>query len=407
MKNFLKSLNIETKEKIKKFKNAYLFELNCPNLPFSAFGKGFSPQEAEKSAYGEMCERILTRNFFEDYYINNLYPDEKHGPFLNEELKNFYKIEELEKEDLVDFNSDSFEILSIPFTEKGTEKEILFPINLVQNLYASNGLAFHHSYEKAYYNAKTEIIERFVKFKVIKECLTLPKIDHPFNSGNVRIYDASLEGKYPVMAASFVKKEKIVLSFGCDLDRERAIEKAYLELLQTEFKNTGNLTDDEEAVKDAFNLEKHFVNLSGDVHKNFLKDSELKKASWNFKDLNLFDEKEYEKIYRYGNFYAVRLIIPGVSEIYPLDDLIYNNKNKGKFYRDEILNFQKHSKKKVLQTLEELNYFTSSLDAFVGVIFKEKTTPYEYKKYVLKNEKPEYSEKYLNLTTLSRKLNEI
>ncbi len=405
MTELLNSLGIEVEENIKTFNNIFLVKLKAKNLPFSSFGKGFSLKEAKTSAYGEMCERILTKNYFEEYYVNSLYKDAIiTDEFLNEKLKEFYEIDKLTKEELIDFNSDIFEILSIPFSNfEG--KLTYFPINLVQNLYASNGMAFHSSLDKAYYNAKTEIIERFVKFQVIKYALPLPKVSHPFNSSNIQIYDASLEGKYPVMAASYIKDNRVILSFGCDLDKEKAIKKAYLELMQTEFKEMGEFIEDIEEVRSTHNIQKHFVNLSGDVHKNFLKKPYFKESKWNFKDLNVFDKKEYFKIYRKKVFYAIHLIIPSISEVYPVDDLIYNNINFPKFDRDMILNFEKYKKEDVFDLLDAI--FTSDIGKYIGILFDKSYTPDEYKEFVLKNQKPRFSQKYINLLKLSKALNEI
>jgi len=158
-------------------------------------------------------------------------------------------------------------------------------------------MAFHFDINKAYYNAKTEIIERFVKYDVIYYGLPLPKITHPLNSKYIQVYDATLNGKYPVMAVSFIKDDEIILSFGCDLDRETAIKKAYLELFQTGFKEKGKIIDNIEEVKDSFNLFKHFTNLSGDVHSNFLKKPLFKEAKWDFTSLDLFFKEEYIRVY--------------------------------------------------------------------------------------------------------------
>ena len=66
--NFLENLNIKTELTSEKFLDIYKTTLETKNLPFKSFGKGFSLDEAKNSAYGEMCERILTRNFLEEYY---------------------------------------------------------------------------------------------------------------------------------------------------------------------------------------------------------------------------------------------------------------------------------------------------------------------------------------------------
>jgi len=398
MREFLESLGVKTTFTYSTpTKNVYNVTLKAIDLPFSSFGKGESLDEALNSAYGEMCERILTRNFLEEYYINSLYPDAiVTDRFLNDKLKEFYKIHELEKEELIDFNSDVFDILSIPFTNPKSGEIVYFPINIIQNLYASNGMAFYNDLKKAYYNAKTEIIERFVKYEVIRYTLSIPKIKHPLNNKYIQVYDATLGGKYPVMAVSFIDNDEIILSFGCDLDREVAIKKAYLELYQTELKQRGKLINDDK-VKDSFNLSQHFIDLSGDVHTNFLKKPYFKEANWNFENLEVFKEDEYIKIYQANEFYAVHLIIPEISEIYPVDDLIYNNINKGKFIREDIL--QRKNKQKVIDYIYEHGAWY--IGDFIGVIFD--------KRYSLQDidelyEGYNFSPQYKNILSLNEKL---
>jgi ribosomal protein S12 methylthiotransferase accessory factor len=247
MKNLLKTFNIEAQIIDEYFfNNVYSVTLQAKNLPFFSNGKGWDKKAALLGAYGEMCERFLTKNYFEDYFLDNIYPDAKNCKFLNETLNKFYQIDELNKEDLIDFSSSSEEILSIPFKKLNSNEIVYFPINLIQNLYASNGMAFYPDKKIAFENTLSEIIERFVKFKVIKNGYSLPKIKHKLNSENIQIYDASLNSKYPVMAVSYIKSNNILLTFGCDIDQEKAIEKAYFELMQgrENFENIGEFSDD-------------------------------------------------------------------------------------------------------------------------------------------------------------------
>ncbi len=393
---------IECNLNYKNFLDATLCECEAKNLPFKSFGKGFNQNEAKTSAIGEMNERILTRNYFEEYYVNNLYPDAIiTDKFLNSKLYEFYDIKNLQKEDLFDFNSDIFDILSIPFIHKQSNKIIYFPINIIHNIYASNGMAFHTNLKDAYYNAKSEIIERFVKFQVIKYGLPLPKIDHPYNTEKIQIYDATLDGKYPVMAASFIENDEIILSFGCDLDRQKAIDKAYLELLQTEFKERGKFSDDLEYVKDPLNLTYHFTNLSGDVYVNFLKKPYFEKSKWEFETLDVFNKDEYFKIYRYKDFFAIQVIIPEISEIYPIDDLKYYNINKGKFIREDIL--KRKNKQKVIDYLYENSIW--DIGEFIGVRFNKKFTIEDIDEFYENGYS--FDEKYINLLNLAKVLNEI
>jgi ribosomal protein S12 methylthiotransferase accessory factor len=406
MKNLLKKFDIETKIVDKYFfNNVHSITLKAKNLPFFSNGKGWNIEEALLGAYGEMCERLLTKNYFEDYFLDNIYPDAKNGEFLNEELKKFYKIDELEKEDLIDFSSSREEILSIPFKKLNSNKIIYFPINLIQNLYASNGMAFYSDKKTAFENALSEIIERFVKFEIIKNGYALPKIEHKLNSKNIQIYDASLNGKYPVMAASFIKNNKIILTFGCDKNQEKAIEKAYFELMQgrDNFENIGEFSNNLDEVSDSFNLENHFISSNGLVHTNFLKNSKFSAKKWKFKNYFVFDKDIYFREYKVDNFYAYQIIIPSISEIYPLDDLIYNNKNKGKFYRELILNYQNFDKKKIIEYLKELNPYLN-LGKFIGVIFENEITTVKFLNGLNKN-KFKINNQYKNIKKINKKIN--
>jgi len=359
--------NFRFKEKILK-NDIYTVTLTQKNTLFISNGKDFDLEKARKKAYGEFYERFLCKNFFEDFYIDNLYKDSKNTKFLNKKLYNFFQIENLEKEDLIDFNSSLYEILSIPF-ESNKKEIVYFPVNLIQNLYASNGMAFHFNKKSALYNALFEVMERYVKFYVLKNLYPLPKVTHKYNNDFIQIYDATLDGKYPVMAATLIRKNKIILTFGSDFDREKAIDKAYLELFQgrEDFENIGEIVDNKNDCIDSFNLEKHFISSDGKVHKNILK-GDNKELKWNFKEKFDYFDEYYIKDYSYKNYYAFHLIVPGFSEVYPLDDLIFHNKNRGKFYRKYVLKHKNYSKKEIADIFSDVNP-NMDLGKFIGVEF--------------------------------------
>ncbi|NPA10638.1 MAG: hypothetical protein GXO62_00160 [Epsilonproteobacteria bacterium] len=394
----LEKLNLKTRFEYEKFRDVYLVSLFAKDVPFTSFGKGYTLDSALTSAYGEMSERILTKNYLEEYYIPRLHKDAMITPhFLNSKLKDFYQTDKLQKEDLIDFNSDIFDILSIPFTNPKTGEIVYFPINIVQNLYASNGMAYHPDIKQAYYNAKTEIIERFVKFEVIKYALPLPKITHPLNSDFIQVYDATLDGRYPVMAVSFIMENEIILSFGCDLNKEVAIKKAYLELMQTKLKKRGMFVDSIEEVRSDINLINHFIDLSGDIHINFLKKPYFKKGKWNFKNLDVFNADEYIKITNN----AIQVIIPSISEVYPITDLAYNNINRGKFIRSDVLNLKNQDK--VIDYLYEHGAW--DIGSFIGVKFEKNYTTAQI--FELYEDGYKYSKEYENILKLAKALNEI
>jgi ribosomal protein S12 methylthiotransferase accessory factor len=111
---------------MKIFNKTYSLTYQYKKLPFFSNGKGFSSYQARKSAFGEMCERMVSKNYLEDYFLANLYPDSKVCDFLDNNLKQFYQLENLTKEDLIDFNSCANEILSIPFVRHSDRKKYIF-----------------------------------------------------------------------------------------------------------------------------------------------------------------------------------------------------------------------------------------------------------------------------------------
>jgi ribosomal protein S12 methylthiotransferase accessory factor len=76
------------------------------------------------------------------------------------------------------------------------------------------------------------------------------------------------------------------------------------------------------------------------------------------------------------------MIVPGLSEVYPIDDLIYNNKNNGKRIRDMVLNFKDYPAEDILMEIEQLEEMLN-LEKYIGVIFANNFTLREFKAQVL------------------------
>lgn len=106
---------------------------------------------------GEYIERLQTNNFFIDFHLpkRKYYPDEIAFAFdesyLNDELRLFYDPdEELTAEDLVDYNSDyEDKIVTLPFVKQSSGDTVYMPLNILSNLYLSNGLATGNTPQEA------------------------------------------------------------------------------------------------------------------------------------------------------------------------------------------------------------------------------------------------------------------
>ena len=411
-------------------------------------GKGSLSQSSLASAYGEFIERLQTNLYFNDYYLENrdFFPDQKgfdkNSDFLDEDIKKYYTLEGIEKDDFLDFNSNNFsQIISLPFINQTSQKKVYFPINLLANLYASNGLSTGNTKDEAKVQALCEIFERNVKIKVIKDGLSLPEFPKEVLSNfskiaediksleergfKIKVYDSSLGGIYPVTAIAFInpKNNTLFLSFGSHPILEVSIERTLTELLQgreiDELDSFEKPTFDMEDIASNSNLESHFVDSNAKVGLQFLSAKksfvytpwkfDTEKSSEQFailKEILIRENKTiYLREYYYLGFYSCHMIVPDFSEIYPLEDMIYNNKNQGKLIRDFILNKDKYDLENLL---DELNGFDDSINmgAFIGVIFKEDFSLGEFKADILIKLK-EYEEAIFCLEQSNKKFNYI
>ena len=371
--------------------SVHIRDQTCPLLFTN--GKGATQKAALASALGEFFERLSCNYFWADFYLGEaianapfvhypnerwfLIPDNDQLPdgLLNQELLAFYDPERvLAASKLVDLNSGNHKrgICALPYTCLDDNQDYWIPVNLIGNLYVSNGMSAGNTPTEAKTQALSEIFERYVKARVITEGLCLPFVpeavidrfpmirngikDLESAGYRIQVRDASLDGHFPVMCVLLLnpKDQGCYASFGAHPQFEIALERALTELLQ------GRALDklagfpppelDLEEVAHPFNLETHFVDSSGLLHWNFLsQDADFPFNDWNFSGNT---EQEYawlcEKVRQNGNniylmeyqhlgVYACRVLVPGMSEIYPPDDLEWDNNNAGIDYRQRLL----------------------------------------------------------------------
>ncbi|MCK9472862.1 YcaO-like family protein [Sulfurimonas sp.] len=404
--------------------NCYSVNLSSAEAPKHIYsnGKGVLAEASTASALGEYIERLQTNNFFIDFYLPNrkYYPDEKlftfGGAYLNEELLSIYDVNgELSDEDLVDYNSNFFDkILTLPFVKRSDKTEVYFPLNILSNLYVSNGLATGNTPKEAQVQALSEIYERYAKLEIIKNGYALPKFpDEIVGSFKrvssdlealrdkgyfVEVLDASLGGEFPVTAISLInpKNSTLFVSFGAHPILEVSLERTMTELMQG--RNIDELdtfevpTFDMSIVADSFNLESHFVDSNGKLGFGFLsakKSFEFSPWRYNAKSIddefdfliniaNKMGKEIYTRQYNYLDFYSCQILIPGISEVYPMEDLLYNNKNSAKAIRDMVLNFNDYNPEDILDEVESLDN-SLSMEKYIGVIFQNNFTMAEFK----------------------------
>ena len=426
MKTVLADVGCETtfsheKHPLKHCYSVNLASVEAPNHIYSN-GKGIVSDASMVSALGEYIERLQTNNFFIDFHLPNrkYFPDEIafefNGAYLSNELRFVYDPEgELTGEELVDYNSDYEDtIVCLPFTKRSNGETVYFPLNILSNLYLSNGLATGNTPQEAQVQALSEIFERYAKIKIIKNGYALPRypdeIVRSFKRLHsdvmalrelgyiVEVLDASLGGKYPVTAISLInpKNSSLFVSFSAHPILEVSLERTMTELMQG--RGLDNLdsfevpTFDMDFVSDSGNLESHFIDANGKLGFGFLSSAKSFayepwryqgdgcKAEYSFLTdiLTGMGKEMYLREYSYLGFYSCQMIVPGVSEVYPIDDLIYNNRNRGKLIRTMVLHFQKYNPEEILKHIEPLDDLLN-VGTYIGVIFENSFTMLELK----------------------------
>lgn len=391
--------------------SVHIRDRDCPLLFTN--GKGASQKAALASALGEFIERLATNYFWADYYLGSdmatasfvHHPQERWfnitdsnelpEGMLDDATLNFYDPENsLEADKLIDLNSGNEErgICTLPYIRQRDQQTVWFPVNIIGNLYVSNGMSAGNTPTEARTQALSEILERYVKFHIIAEGICLPDVpqeilqNYPHIQAGIAelrqagfgilVKDASLGGKYPVICVTLLNPDDqgCYASFGAHPRFEIALERALTELLQgraldklTGFAEPGF---DLEEVASPQNLETHFIDSSGIIHWDFLlNEADHAFEHWNFSGsteeefawlcecIHAEDYDIYIMDYTHLDSYACRILIPEMSEIYPVDDLDWDNNNTGNPLREDILHLPELDDDEcanLLDTLEDM-----------------------------------------------------
>ncbi len=167
------------------------------------------------------------------------------------------------------------------------------------------------------------------------------------------------------------KDQGIFASFGAHPRFEVALERALTELLQG--RALDSLGDfpapgfDRDEIADAQNLEIHFVDSSGVISWEFLRDTpDFPFVDWNFgttteEDYNwsvacIHDSGHeiYVADFTHLGVYACRIFVPGMSEIYPIEELQWENNTVGNLVRPGILRLPELTQAECATLLETL-----------------------------------------------------
>ncbi|TPH16470.1 OsmC domain/YcaO domain-containing protein [Litorilituus lipolyticus] len=385
-------------------------------------GKGATKESALCSALGEFIERLNCNFFYNDQFFGEdiansefvHYPNEKwFKPGANDELPadilddyclSIYDADgELKGSNLIDTNSGNVErgICSIPYQRHSDGETVYFPSNLIENLFLSNGMSAGNNLFEAKVQCLSEIFERAVKRQIIEDEIVLPDVPehvlvkYPNILAGIKgleeqgfpvvVKDASLGGQFPVMCVTLMNPRTggVFASFGAHPSFEVALERSLTELLQgRSFEGLNDVpkpTFNSMAVSEPENFVEHFIDSTGVISWRFFSanhDYEFKE--WDFTGTNeeecqqLFailaelGKEAYVAEFDQLGATACRILVPDFSEVYPAEDLIWDNTNKALHYREDILNIHSLDESALVSLVERLE--ESQLDNYIDII---------------------------------------
>lgn len=400
-------------------------------------GKGATKESALASALGEYIERLSNNHFYAGAFwgeeIANSdfvhYPNERwFKPGLADELPveildeyclNIYNPDgELRGSHLIDTNSGNSErgICSLPYVRHSDGETVYFPSNLIENLYASNGMSAGNTLAEAQVQCLSEIFERAVKREILEGEIALPDVPQDVlakfpgivagiqgleaQGFPVLVKDASLGGAYPVMCVTLMNPRTggVFASFGAHPSFEVALERSLTELLQgRSFEGLNDLprpTFESNAVTEPNNFVEHFIDSSGIVSWRFFsaksnyefvewdfsgkgENSNAEETASLFRILEDMGNEVYTAVYDQLGAIACRILVPGYSEVYPVEDLIWDNTNKSLLFRSDILNLHRLDDASLAALLDcldnnELDEY-SDIATLIGIEFDDNT----------------------------------
>lgn len=400
-------------------------------------GKGSSKESALASALGEFIERLNFNFFYNDQFwgediANAAFvhdPDEKwfkpsRNDALPKEILDDYCLEIYNPDDellgshLIDTNSGNRKrgICSLPYVRQSDGQVVYFPSNLIENLFLSNGMSAGNTLAEAQVQCLSEIFERAVKREILEGEMSLPDVPQDVlakypsivagisaleeQGFPVLVKDASLGGQYPVMCVTLMNPRTggVFASFGAHPSFEVALERSLTELLQgRSFEGLNDLpqpTFSSNAVTEPNNYVEHFIDSSGVVSwKFFSAKADFDFVEWDFTNggsnsnaqeadllfgiLKDMGKEVYMAVHEHLGATACRILVPDYSEIYLVEDLIWDNTNKALLFREDILNLHRLNNRQLealLQRLEdsEVDDYTD-ITTLIGIEFDDNT----------------------------------
>lgn len=357
-------------------------------------GKGTDPAYALTSGYAELMERIqnniintcILSQEDDEFEGFSRFPDEKQVPietivrdnnsFMNHVFEELGYKEEIDKIYMLKGfcnicgEKNDYECSCIPFADPDNNRVVYLPHRLLFAIYGSNGMAAGNTMEEALVQSLSEIFERYAGNKIAMEHIcpptvprsyikTIPLLDNIINQiesdGNYKVIvkDCSLGRGLPVVAIVIINKK--TGTFGVkyashptfSVALERTLTEAFQGRRLEQFTRISHVGLDDQ-IRSRDNMLNTMKMGEGAYPKELLigtpdyeftpfEESDCKSNAEMLKRMIGFIHQEgYQLLIHdssYLGFHTYVAIVPGMSEIYPIDQLRFRElRTYGKVY---------------------------------------------------------------------------
>ncbi|HYF83890.1 MAG TPA: YcaO-like family protein [Clostridia bacterium] len=458
IKGILKEMNIELEEHwgdtgVEGF---YTLRVNVPGTGIGSNGKGATKEYAQASAYAEFMERMQN-----DYLNLGDYDEDtwKYRGFYYTTDEKIMSAEELAESDnsfvrmlikagaegqrkIIEdpesradimalwrfpiFKDCSDKFVTVQYYSVKNRRYEYLPYAICRKLYRSNGMCSGNTPEEALVQGLSEVFERHVNLKIIKERIMLPIIPDWYLMKYERLYkvikelevgdrykvlvkDGSLGRGYPVVVLIIIDKERqsYGVRLGAHPEFEIALERTLTEALQGRnvevFTSLSILRFDSAGVQLADNVTnivkvglgqyptelfseaadyefEPFTDITGKSNGEVLKDM-----------LALITSQGYDVLIKdasYSGFPAYQVISPGFSEIHEADLMKVQEVRSNLIVRTALRRLHNASDDELREVVSFLKYKQNSINevtfsTLVGVDFHSKYPGEGYEHYFL------------------------
>ena len=376
----------------------YSVSVKIPGTGFSVNGKGINRELALASAHGEMQERLLNKAFFRInndtlYWMSNsCEKSEIHVELLLKKIGvSESKIENLTKQ--ITKSLGKTRALKDDVFISFSGDQIIVPTKVSDFLYGTNGMCAGNSYEEAFTQGLSEILERYVARKLFSGKVLTPDYNYKElakaeyfdmlinkleNMGiSVCVKDFSLGKEIPVLGVIFINQnnQTYFMKMGAHPNLNIALERCFTEFAQG---RSNQQMSHMVHIEDVFTSEhdqllRYFtdgntsfpIELLKNHGKSTLKSTDASDNKGYFQQLkNLIEALNYTIYYQDNSseaFQAFRIIIPGMSEIASPEDI---PKARGMFDVNKHIKSLFESKS---VSVKELNALAASLEKSNGL----------------------------------------